>query len=277
MRLKQANSPFVILGITEDATDEDVRSAYKRLGMKFHPDRNTNPDAERRFKQIQMAYQMLKDEASRHHVIQILDLYRKHNKRAMEQPGTNSYNPEMFAADREEGDKLHVFGLVAEFFLYIYLASRLERVPFKMLIFMPYMMVVHMFDAAQWKVTPALIVLAFWQALIGSIITDVVVQAASYTERYYLRLRVNKVVGRIFIAATVILFYSIDVRGEAVFFFVGSNPDIIRAIAVLCMTMSAYFWVVLCLLFYKHHPTWEPIMVWLGVAGCLYYVFIILL
>ena len=52
--------PYQVLGIARDATQRDVKGAYRRLAMKFHPDHNPeNPAAEARFKQIQQAYQAL--------------------------------------------------------------------------------------------------------------------------------------------------------------------------------------------------------------------------
>ena len=34
------SNPFHVLGLTEDATPDDVRRAYRRLALKYHPDRN---------------------------------------------------------------------------------------------------------------------------------------------------------------------------------------------------------------------------------------------
>ena len=53
---------YEILGITRDAAGEEVRRAYRRLAIKWHPDQNPdNPDAEGKFKQGAEAYEVLSD------------------------------------------------------------------------------------------------------------------------------------------------------------------------------------------------------------------------
>jgi DnaJ-class molecular chaperone len=54
------SDPYGILGITRDATQRQVKQAYRSLAKKFHPDHNPgNPEAAERFKQIQWAYESL--------------------------------------------------------------------------------------------------------------------------------------------------------------------------------------------------------------------------
>jgi molecular chaperone DnaJ len=51
---------YEILGVNRDASDEDLKKAYRRLAMKFHPDRNPdNPKAEEQFKEAKEAYEVL--------------------------------------------------------------------------------------------------------------------------------------------------------------------------------------------------------------------------
>lgn len=53
---------YEILGITEQANEEQIKQAYRRLAKKYHPDLNPdNPDAEARFKDIVEAYETLGD------------------------------------------------------------------------------------------------------------------------------------------------------------------------------------------------------------------------
>lgn len=52
---------YATLGVARDATDADIKKAYRKLAMEYHPDRNQAPDAEARFKQIVEAYEVLKD------------------------------------------------------------------------------------------------------------------------------------------------------------------------------------------------------------------------
>ena len=56
---------YEILGLDRDATDDDVRRAYRRLALQFHPDRRDASDAEERFKEINEAYQVLSDQSTR--------------------------------------------------------------------------------------------------------------------------------------------------------------------------------------------------------------------
>lgn len=49
--------PYKILGLTPDATEKEIRKAYRHLAMQYHPDRNPgDPEAEEKFKQVQWAY-----------------------------------------------------------------------------------------------------------------------------------------------------------------------------------------------------------------------------
>ena len=56
---------YAALGVERDATAEQVRSAYRRLARKFHPDVSKETGAEDRFKEIAEAYQTLKDPEKR--------------------------------------------------------------------------------------------------------------------------------------------------------------------------------------------------------------------
>jgi molecular chaperone DnaJ len=53
---------YEVLGIGRDANDQEIKSAYRRLAMQFHPDRNpNNPTAEEKFKECSEAYAVLAD------------------------------------------------------------------------------------------------------------------------------------------------------------------------------------------------------------------------
>ncbi len=53
---------YDILGISKSASAADVKSAYRKAAMKFHPDRNKEAGAESKFKEINEAYEVLSDE-----------------------------------------------------------------------------------------------------------------------------------------------------------------------------------------------------------------------
>ena len=65
---------YEILGVEPDATNKEIKQAYKKLAVKWHPDKHKNKDkAENKFKDIAEAYQVLIDPEKR----EIYDIYGK--------------------------------------------------------------------------------------------------------------------------------------------------------------------------------------------------------
>jgi len=57
---------YEILGVSRDATPEDIKKAYRKLAMKYHPDKNPQDKvAEEKFKEISNAYEVLNDQEKR--------------------------------------------------------------------------------------------------------------------------------------------------------------------------------------------------------------------
>jgi molecular chaperone DnaJ len=56
---------YALLGVAREASEADIKKAYRKLAMEFHPDRNSAADAEDRFKEITEAYEVLRDPQKR--------------------------------------------------------------------------------------------------------------------------------------------------------------------------------------------------------------------
>src|SRR5580693_5098935 len=52
---------YEVLGVSRDASDADIKKAFRRLARELHPDVNSEPDAEPRFKEAAEAYEVLSD------------------------------------------------------------------------------------------------------------------------------------------------------------------------------------------------------------------------
>ena len=62
---------YEVIGVDKSASADEIKSQYRKLALKFHPDRNKSPDAQEHFKEISEAYGVLSDSGKR-------DLYDKH-------------------------------------------------------------------------------------------------------------------------------------------------------------------------------------------------------
>src|SRR5215472_11387853 len=74
---------YEILGLPRNCSDDDIKKAYRRLALQYHPDRNNAPEATERFKEATEAYQILSDTEKR-------NLYDRYGHAAFDRMGAGA-------------------------------------------------------------------------------------------------------------------------------------------------------------------------------------------
>jgi molecular chaperone DnaJ len=77
---------YEVLGVNKNASQDEIKRAFRKLAMQYHPDRNKAPDAEAKFKEINEAYEVLSDEKKR-------QTYNQFGHDGLNQQGFSGGNP----------------------------------------------------------------------------------------------------------------------------------------------------------------------------------------
>ena len=101
---------YEVLGVAKDATADQIKSAYRKLAMKYHPDRNPgDKKAEEMFKKVSEAYEVLSDPAKR----QQYDQFGAEGMKQQFGPGGFQWSNFSHAQDADFGD---IFGNLGDLF-----------------------------------------------------------------------------------------------------------------------------------------------------------------
>lgn len=77
---------YKVLGVPRDASQKEIKKAFHKLSMLYHPDRNKSPEAEEKYKEINRAYEVLSDESNR-------KIYDQYGEEGLNSGMSNGGNP----------------------------------------------------------------------------------------------------------------------------------------------------------------------------------------
>jgi len=111
----ETKDPYNALGLSREATQEDIRKAHRKLVRKYHPDANPeDPRAGERFKKVQQAYEVLSDEKKRREYDEGLRTSSRGSpgrSRSRESSRESSSRPRTRAGGRTAGGTTHTVDL----------------------------------------------------------------------------------------------------------------------------------------------------------------------
>ena len=104
---------YKMLDIPRNASEDEMRKAYRKMALKYHPDKNKSPEAEEKFKEIAEAYEVLSDPQKR----EIFDKYGEEGLKGTPNPpgASGEFKFEMpsgFTAFTFHGDPMSTFSRV---------------------------------------------------------------------------------------------------------------------------------------------------------------------
>ena len=82
---------YSVLGVSRTATDDEIKKAYRKMALKYHPDKNKSPGAEEKFKDVSQAYEVLSDKDKR-------AVFDKYGEEGLKAGGGGGGGPSGFSA-----------------------------------------------------------------------------------------------------------------------------------------------------------------------------------
>ncbi|KFG29409.1 putative DnaJ protein [Toxoplasma gondii p89] len=89
MVLAAKQNLYSVLGVKRNASADEIKKAYRKLSMKYHPDKNKEPNAEAKFKEISFAYEILNNAEKR----QVYDEYGEEGLERLQSGGQQASHP----------------------------------------------------------------------------------------------------------------------------------------------------------------------------------------
>ena len=109
---------YEILGLDRKASEADIKKAYRKMALKFHPDKNNAPDAEEKFKEIAEAYDVLTDADKRATFDRYGEEGLKGNVRRHSASENSAFNSHFGFPNHGGGHRGHGFGHIDPFELF---------------------------------------------------------------------------------------------------------------------------------------------------------------
>lgn len=105
---------YEILDIKKTATEEEIKKAYKKLALKYHPDKNPSKEGEKEFKKINEAYEVLSDKNKRANYDAMGHGNYKQNTQS-----NNYYDTNWHYRDTRRGSQLEIIIVFIGLLLYV--------------------------------------------------------------------------------------------------------------------------------------------------------------